>query len=604
MNIKTDIVLIDSGVNKKHKVLKEDIIEGCTAFLNEKENIDLKMNEFEDEEGHGTAVYSLLHRLCPDAAIYVIKIAYQKDGQISSVLLVKILQYILENIDCKIIHMSLGVEYCSHISEMQQICNKLKEKNILIVSAFSNLGCVSYPAAFSCVLGVDEIRECRHFDEFEYIENAIVNIRIAATAQLLPWGDGGIRKVAGTSFSSPYITALLYNKIRKEVCDFQIINSYLRDKAYRVRKIPIRTDEKKCFRINKAIVFPFNKEVHSIVRFNYNLSFELVNVYDCKFLGNVGKSTSSLLGEELVRDYVINDVEQINWEDDFDTIIIGHTKILEDITGVNYAKKLMQYAHIYKKKIYMFDDLALEGIGNKYNQVYIPKVDKEDVPNELLGKLYCVSTPILCVIGTSSKQGKFTLQNILKEKFESAGYRTGQLGTEPSAYLFGAAQVFPLGYNSTVKINGYDCVSVVNNMLHNIEENSPDIIITGTQSETVAISVACVENVPKEQSYFLYGVNADGYVLVCNYFDSIDYIERTIQHAESINGSKVIAVVLFPVDNDLRWSVLGSKKRITNEEQLMARKKEILNWVHKEVFILGIDKEMDMLFDTILKYYQ
>lgn len=147
-------------------------------------------------------------------------------------------------------------------------------------------------------------------------------------------------------------------------------------------------------------------------------------------------------------------------------------------------------------------------------------------------------------------------------------------------------------------------MATVNNMLHNIEEDYPDIIITGTQAETVAASIACVENIPREQSYFLYGVNPDGFVLVCNYFDDVEYVVRTINYAEAINGSQVIAVVIFPVDNDLRWSVLGNKQLVVNEQELLNKKKQIEDMSNKKVYILGNKRDMQELFEDIITYFQ
>lgn len=39
----------------------------------------------------------------------------------------------------------------------------------------------------------------------------------------------------------------------------------------------------------KAIVFPFNKEMHSVVRYREELSFEIVGIYDSKYTLKVGK---------------------------------------------------------------------------------------------------------------------------------------------------------------------------------------------------------------------------------------------------------------------------------------------------------------------------
>lgn len=51
--------------------------------------------------------------------------------------------------------------------------------------------------------------------------------------------------------------------------------------------------------------------------------------------------------------------------------------------------------------------------------------------------LYRISTPVLAVCGTSSKQGKFTLQLELRKRFCEMGYKVGQIGTEPNSLLLG-----------------------------------------------------------------------------------------------------------------------------------------------------------------------
>lgn len=73
-------------------------------------------------------------------------------------------------------------------------------------------------------------------------------------------------------------------------------------------------------------------------------------------------------------------------------------------------------------------------------KVYFPKIANQIFPRNQFGKLYLVNKPVICVAGTSSSQGKFSLQLSLREKFISAGYRIGQLGTEPTSLLFGKAK--------------------------------------------------------------------------------------------------------------------------------------------------------------------
>lgn len=90
-------------------------------------------------------------------------------------------------------------------------------------------------------------------------------------------------------------------------------------------------------------------------------------------------------------------------------------------------------------------------------------------------------------MGTSSRQGKFTLQINLKREISSHGYNVGFIATEPSGYLFESDFVFPMGYNSTVDLNNnlYDYVSILNEELWKTEVSGKELIIVGSQSGSI-----------------------------------------------------------------------------------------------------------------------
>ena len=44
---------------------------------------------------------------------------------------------------------------------------------------------------------------------------------------------------------------------------------------------------------------------------------------------------------------------------------------------------------------------------------------------------------MLAIVGTSPSQGKYNLQLALRRRFLNDGYEIGQIGTEPTAQLFG-----------------------------------------------------------------------------------------------------------------------------------------------------------------------
>ena len=77
-----------------------------------------------------------------------------------------------------------------------------------------------------------------------------------------------------------------------------------------------------------------------------------------------------------------------------------------------------------------------------------PDFDFADVQRCLSaqGSERAVDVPVVGVFGTSSQQGKFTLQLALRQKLIEQGYNVGQLGTEHHSALFGMDFSFPMGY--------------------------------------------------------------------------------------------------------------------------------------------------------------
>ena len=144
------------------------------------------------------------------------------------------------------------------------------------------------------------------------------------------------------------------------------------------------------------------------------------------------------------------------------------------------------------------------------------------------------------------KAGKFTLQLKLREMFLSNGYNIGQLGTEPNSLLFGFDTVFPMGYNSSVKIKDEDCVNYLNNEINRMCEAEKDIIIVGSQSGTVTYDTGNLSQYNISQYNFLIGTQPDVVILCVNPYDEPDLIKRTIKFIESsVNKCKVIALVVF-----------------------------------------------------------
>jgi len=217
------------------------------------------------------------------------------------------------------------------------------------------------------------------------------------------------------------------------------------------------------------------------------------------------------------------------------------------------------------------------------------------------GKLYRQTKPVLAVFGTSSKQGKFTLQLLLREKLIEKGYSVGQLGTEPSSLLFGMDECFHFGYDSEMQLSRFSTVSFLNNALYKISQKNVDLIITGCQSESILTDEGNLFNYPIPQIEFLLGVLPDAIILVINPFNEPQTIKRTISFLESCVECKVVAIVMFPMTHN-NESPFGPKVHILNSdfEHISISINQMCNL---PVFLLDNDLHINALISLIEEYF-
>lgn len=598
-----DIAIIDSGLFLEHRGVKYDNYSGIHFFFNEKGDLCID-EDIRDEVGHGTAIYSIIRKENPLAQILVVKV-FEKDMECQPELMAQALSYISSYYQVKIINISNGITCCDSTNEIKNICDTLIQAGTIIVAAFANTGGISYPAAFSNVIGVDMSLACKHIYDYEFVEEELINIRAVGITQKLPWLDNQYKRVSGTSFSCPYISSYIYKECIKKGCiSFVEILSFLKEHAIKNYEKDSAIEYTHVFQLKKAIVFPFNKEMHSIVRYSNLLIFEIEGVYDVKQMGNCGKYISNIIKEDIIEDFLIEDFQSINWEGEFDTVILGHTRELHAILNKDIREYIVKKCIKYNKKIISFDDMR-ESFQDEYLKgiIYTPIIEKKNVPGNRFGKLYKIGKPIICVTGTSSKQGKFTTQLYLRNAFLKDGYNVGSLGTEPSAELFGMDEVYPMGYDATTYLDGQDEITMVNYQLHKIEEKEKDIIIVGSQSQTVAYSFENLRYIPIHQNNFLYACDADGYILIVNYYDDDDYILKNIRYLENISSvdNTIIAIGLFPEENDLQWTCLTGRKKIVDLEIAKLRAQKLQEKFNIPVYVLGM--ENDKLYKECIMYF-
>lgn len=596
---KINVIVIDSGINKSHK-----IFSNCSCSIKDYSFYENKLHPgTKDDIGHGTAICGIISKV-QNINITSIKINSNDVADcIDESDLIHLLEYIYINLDADIINISMGITICTQYDKFYNICQLLSEKKVIIISAFDNAGAISYPAAFENTIGVITGQFCYNNDDFEFIEDKIVNIAAKGNIQRVAWTTPEYLLISGNSFACAHVTAKVALLMLDGLAERIDILTELRKIAKKQYSIDENNRLKRFkMKINKAVLFPFNKEMHGLVRFKNLLSFEITDIYDSKYSAKVGATTQYLLKDKDVQDFTIKNIETIDWNS-FDTLILGHMDELSSLVNKNELKKsLIDKSIIHNKQVYAFDDLSDFGYSRDC-KVYWPKVGANDLPANRFGMLYRISKPIVGIFGTSSCQGKFTLQLKLREILMKQGYNVGQIGTEPSSLLYGMDYVYPMGYNSSVYVKEYDAVRYLNYITNDLCMKNYDVILIGSQSGTVPYDTGNIIQFNVPQYTFLMGTQPDCVVLCINPYDEIEYIERTLNFIESSVECKVISIVIYPMDIKNDWTGMYGSKRILSEEKYRQLYIDLANYFDISVFKLGNENDMMTLSDLIINFF-
>lgn len=594
-----DIAIIDSGVMCSHKEISEDYVR---EFGIVRENNEFYVSNLgADFVGHGTAVVSIVQRQTEglDVVINSYKILERIEDDVGCDLdtLLFSLNYILVNVQCKIVHMSFGVRY--HSKELKKLCDAIVEKGIIIVSAFDNNGAISYPAAYDNVIGVDASPRCLNGRDFVLVKNSAVNIKAKGGNQRVAWVDPPYIINQGSSFAAPYVSSQILKFIKDGICRDEVLNEFEKIAQFIYDNYPITINKEQDFKANKVALFPYNKEMHSLINFSDLLCFEIESVYDIRHSGKVGQSAKDIFGNFMFK---IKNVEECLYEN-IDTFIIGHVSELEIYTKKEYKRKILNKCLLKKINVYCFDSYLVSEYENQFLQnglvLQYPNVNKNARFLNNFGRLHKIKTPVLGIYGTTMQQGKFTLQLSLKRLFINDGYNVGHLGTEPSGILFGCEQVYPFGYSGTVTEEGAHFICHANELMHAIDIKDPEIIIAGAQSGTAPLMHDNIGHINISSINFLLGTQPDAVILCVNIFDDLDYIKRTINTIIGLVEAEVICLALYPFTYKNNWYHLKSKREFCSEDQINEFKDKVMKEIGIKVNTMNSKGIMETYDDCI-----
>ena len=595
-----DIVVIDSGFN-----FNNDINVSGITIKKDGKNMEI-CNAFSDDIGHGTIICSIIGKQAPTNKIFVIKLSDELDT-INEACLLFALEYIKNNINCRLINLSLGITEGERIHDLYRLCSELSSKGIVIVSAYSNDGSNSYPASFDCVIGVDNHKKIRSINEYAYVENSSINILAKGDLQRLVMSNGEVLLTSGSSIACAHITAILANAPIDNL-NLENAMSYLKSRAKRLYP----SSKNKCynnngntiFDIKNAVVFPFGKEAHAFLRFPDMLMCDIKDYYDVSSSGKVGRQLKRYY-EDTKSDKSVLNIDKLDFTD-IDTVILGHLDELNELMRRDYKAELIEKAIAAHVNIFSFDPLDTynEMLERSNIKHFYPSVTSFDVRQNTFGKLYCISKPVVGIFGTSSQQGKFSLQLTLKRELELAGYDVGNIGTEPHSPLFKCDVVFPMGYNSTVRLSNSEIVLYLNDALNKICLKGKEIILVASQAQFVPYCGNNLMDIPLMQYHFALGTKPDTIVLCVNYHDEIRHINNTVRALLGITDSSLLAFVMYPLTYSNDWTAIyGNRKRKITYEEFNKKKRILQEEFRVPVYLLGDKQHMSDLCQDVINYF-
>lgn len=594
-NMNGKLAIIDRGVDVDHKRLLDANISGVTVYLG-KDCVSF-LDQFKDDDGHGTAVAGIIHKTNPKIALVAVKLSTHL-GIITEKVLCEGIKYCYtQRNDIKMINVSLGIGSSDISDDLRQACQNAKNKGITIISSTHNFPAKNcYPAYFPFVIGV-ATGILKQRSTFKFLGKGAINILAKGTVQRVPWKNGTFKISSGTSFASAHFSGLIskiimeqqdpsfeFNEVlklakkysSKDIIPLSHINNQdnlIIDGTYQIEDADSEALNE-IFNFAKVIdsvaIFPASeKEIKTILEFEELSKYKISLVLDYPKKNSLGHINEPPSNHRVISTYL--DEEKLN---SFDTLVIGYFLDQPWDANIIYGMDLIEKCMLYNKNFFVFDRDVYKFISEKRKKYksYTGRIIYPEINLNLLKKLLPfkyleqVKCPILMVLGTGSRQGKVTTQLRIKSLMQSIGYKVGMLGTEPQTLIQGADFIFPFGHKSTVKLGldyWTDLLGIVIKGIYAAKK--PNIIITGGQGGLVkklGVPSESGGNILKNL-HFLMDVKPDAVILAINYNDSIDFIKRTIDTIKIFHDVQIPFMVLKPpIPSEISIKKLNTKEII------------------------------------------
>ncbi|APF27497.1 hypothetical protein NPD7_697 [Clostridium sporogenes] len=333
----------------------------------------------------------------------------------------------------------------------------------------------------------------------------------------------------------------------------------------------------------KAMIYPFDSEFAPIIRHrNLLKDYEITKLVSVNGWALVSEDSSVADGSKTTEIEVTADFSKAL--SSCDTVIISDSYMKADFKKIIYPKIVEAIQNnknivcTVKLEEKMLNDIKVMCESRKVNFSYCVCEKKYNILNMEAVQLEKIQTPIIFVLGTGDRSGKFEIQLCLRENLMQMGYKVSQVGSRNYCELMDFHS-FPQFMYST-EITEEEKVIYFNNFIKNIELNdNSDVIIIGIPGGIMPFNDKYTNGFGILAYEISQAVKADAAVFTTLYEDyNKEYFESIDNTIKYKFGFEIDCYNLSNIQFDwMKFENLNERFYITLDYNFISKKKDKLN---------------------------
>ena len=202
------IAMLDSGLETNHPALTGLVLADDLAIVEDGLKLKTTAGKGVDLYGHGTAVAGILRQMAPEAELGSFRVLGESLAARTAIIM-EGARLAIER-GYHILNCSFGCAIPEHVLKHKAWVDEAYVQGVHVVSACNNhdFSRPEWPAFFTSVLTVNMARTERDDDVF-FKPGHLVEFAARGVDVEVLWRDGSAKKVTGSSFAAPRVTAML-----------------------------------------------------------------------------------------------------------------------------------------------------------------------------------------------------------------------------------------------------------------------------------------------------------------------------------------------------------------------------------------------------------